>query len=302
MILVVGATGLLGAEICRCLRGRGHVVRALVRRSSPKAAAIGALGVETVFGDLKDRASLDTACREAAAVITTANTMAARQPGDTLKTVDRDGQLALVEAAKRAGALRFLYVSVSPNLPADNPFVLYKREVERAIRASGMTWTILQPSAFMEIHAGAPLGWDFAAGRARIMGSGRAPMSYISLNDVAQFAALAIDDAKAANRDLHITGPEPLTAADAVRIAERVTGRSFTVQRVPARLLKILSILLRPVAPIPSSLMALAVGLDRGEILDMTRVLQDFPVRLTTFEEYVRSMIERGTPQPFLAP
>jgi NADH dehydrogenase len=53
MILVVGATGLLGSEICRRLRARGRPVRALVRPGSTKAAALRAIGVETVEGDLR---------------------------------------------------------------------------------------------------------------------------------------------------------------------------------------------------------------------------------------------------------
>src|SRR5438445_3363668 len=68
MILVVGATGLLGGEICRRLRERGHPVRALARETSDpaKVQRLTSLGAEIMRGDLKDRASLDQACRGAA--------------------------------------------------------------------------------------------------------------------------------------------------------------------------------------------------------------------------------------------
>jgi NADH dehydrogenase len=292
--LVVGATGLLGTEICRRLRARGKPVRALVRFGSANESNLRALGAEIVHGDLKDRASLEAACRSASRVVTTANVMTSRRRGDSLESVDRDGQLALLDAAKRAGIAQFIYVSVSPRLPSNNPFVRYKRELEQAVRASGMTWTILQPTAFMEIHAGPALGWDFAKGRARLLGSGRVPLSYVSALDVAEFAVVADDNPGAANRFLHIAGPEPLTGFDAVRIAEKVTGRRFTVQRMPTAMLKALSAVLRPVAPIPSSLLAMGAGLDSGDTVDMAPLLRDFPVAQTSFAQYVQSRVVLG--------
>ncbi len=68
--LLVGATGLLGPEICQRLTGAGHQVRALVRSTADaqKRAALEALGVELVEGDLKDAASLARACAGAHAV------------------------------------------------------------------------------------------------------------------------------------------------------------------------------------------------------------------------------------------
>ena len=64
MILVVGATGSLGGEVCRLLSARGKPVRALVRATSDagKVRNLHNLGVSTVQGDLTDPASLDRAC------------------------------------------------------------------------------------------------------------------------------------------------------------------------------------------------------------------------------------------------
>lgn len=100
MLLVVGATGVLGTEICSRLRALDCPVKALVRTGSPRAGALEALGVELVYGDLKNSASIETACRGVDRVITTANAMSSRRRGDSLKSVDRDGHLTLVRAAK----------------------------------------------------------------------------------------------------------------------------------------------------------------------------------------------------------
>ena len=75
MDLIVGATGMLGREICHLLRGRGRRVRALARAASD-AATVARLrdgGAEIVIGDLKDRSSLDAACLGADIVISTAS-------------------------------------------------------------------------------------------------------------------------------------------------------------------------------------------------------------------------------------
>ena len=94
MILVVGATGLLGSEICRRLRGAGHPVRALVRANSAcdRISAVQSAGAALTIGDLKNPASLSQACEGVSAVITTASSTLSRQDGDSIETVDRQGE------------------------------------------------------------------------------------------------------------------------------------------------------------------------------------------------------------------
>src|SRR5688572_20051188 len=103
MILVCGATGLLGSDICRRLRTRGLAVRALARPGSARAADLKAIGVDIVNGDLRSRASIDEACRDVASVITTATAMGSKDKSLRLRAVDRDAHLHLVDAARAAG-------------------------------------------------------------------------------------------------------------------------------------------------------------------------------------------------------
>ena len=113
MVLVVGATGLVGSEVCRRLLQKGEKVRAFVRTtSSPeKITTLSTLGAELCVGDLKDPASVEDACRGAEAVISTASSTLSRQPGDSIESVDSEGQLALVAAAQRINVQRFVLVS-----------------------------------------------------------------------------------------------------------------------------------------------------------------------------------------------
>jgi uncharacterized protein YbjT (DUF2867 family) len=84
MTLVVGATGLLGIEICRRVASAGKPFRAMVRSTSDqgKKDVLKQLGGELVEADLKDRASLDRACQGVTAVISTPTAILSQQSGD----------------------------------------------------------------------------------------------------------------------------------------------------------------------------------------------------------------------------
>src|SRR2546430_5073373 len=104
MNLVVGATGTLGCEICRLLVAARQPVRALIRATADadKAVRLERMGVTLFRGDLKDRASLDEACRGVNTVVSTASSMISRQAGDSIETRHRNGQMTLFAAAKAA--------------------------------------------------------------------------------------------------------------------------------------------------------------------------------------------------------
>ena len=130
MILVVGATGTLGMEICRRLVSAGQRFSAMVRSTSDpvKKEALDQLGGQLAQGDLKDRSSLDRACAGATAVITTPTAILSQQQGDTFESVDLRGQMQLVDAAVAAKVGHFVFISVSGNLlkHGDNPLCAAK--------------------------------------------------------------------------------------------------------------------------------------------------------------------------------
>jgi uncharacterized protein YbjT (DUF2867 family) len=148
MILVAGATGALGGEICRRLVARRKPVRALVRATSDpaKVEALASLGCTIVVGDLKHRASLDAACEDADAVISTVSSIGTAKPGDSFEATDERGTLNLVTAAQAAGVDHFVYISFDTDAVPDSPLRNAKAKVQEALRASSMAYTILQPS------------------------------------------------------------------------------------------------------------------------------------------------------------
>ncbi|HZJ51556.1 MAG TPA: NmrA family NAD(P)-binding protein [Actinomycetota bacterium] len=150
MILVVGATGLLGGAIVDRLVGQREKIRALVRDPSA-AEALREAGADTVSGDLKDPASLPPACEDVSTLITTANS-AARGGDDNVETVDLEGNRNLIEAASGAGVKHFIFVSAQGEDPASPvPFLRAKGLTSKRLRESSMTYTVLLPDVYMDV-------------------------------------------------------------------------------------------------------------------------------------------------------
>ena len=290
MNLIVGATGLLGGFIGRRLREQGQPVRALVRPTADpgRLEALRQAGAELAFGDLKDPSSLSAACRSVSAVIATASSTLSRQPGDSIETVDRQGGLALIDAAKAAGVSRFVYTSIPAVMRYESPLTRAKAEVERRLAESGLDYTILAANYFMEVWLSPALGFDYANARVTIYGNGENPLTWVSYRDVGELAVQCLASPGARNRKLLIGGPEHLSPREVVRIFEEVLGRAFAIETIPEPAL----LAQRKDAPDPLSETFAALMLDyaAGCVMDMAETLQLFPLRLTSVREYARSV------------
>lgn len=288
MNLIVGATGFLGSEICRQLVAQGKPVRALVRATSDpaKKAALQSLGVALVEGDLKDPASLVAACEGVTAIISTASVTISRQPGDSIQAVDLEGQLNLINAAKATHVAQFIYVSYSGNIDVDCPLKTAKRTVEQRLKESGLTYTILRPSSFMEVWLSPVVGFDAANANVTVYGAGERKISWISLGDVAQFAVASLSNPAAQNAVIELGGPEALSPLEVVKIFEAATGKTFSVQHVPAEALQAQ----RDAAtdPIQQTFAALMLGVTEGDEIDMRETLQKFPLHVTSVADYAQ--------------
>jgi uncharacterized protein YbjT (DUF2867 family) len=238
--LVVGATGLVGQEVCRQLRQAGIHVRALVRRTSDphKRADLQNLGVELVEGDLKDPASLVRACAGIQSVVSTASSTLARQAGDSIESVDRDGQLALLSAARVAHVEHFVFVSFRDNPHIQYPLTSAKRAVEQALMTSGMRYTILQASYFMEIWLSPALGFDIANRNDRLYGDGTQPVSWISYRDVARAIVAAVTQTDARNQLIEVGGPHALSQREVAEMCTKAGAGEMSVERVPEAALR----------------------------------------------------------------
>jgi NADH dehydrogenase len=249
-------------------------------------------GVECVLGDLKDVAGLRDACQGASAVITTANSMMSRRRGDNLRTVDRDGNLALLDAACQSGARRFVYVSLSPNGPPTCAFIRYKRLVEKAVRQSGLKWTILQRSAFMETSFTMRPFFDTRKGIVMTFGSGEAPASCVSLENVAQFAVASLQQPEMENRDLPLGGPEALSPRAVARIFSEAFGREFRVRRIPVWIPKLVRLLAAPFSDRVASIGAMCALIAEGDVIDMSDLVAETGITLTPVADFAMRAAE----------
>jgi uncharacterized protein YbjT (DUF2867 family) len=241
MILVAGATGLVGGEVCRRLAAAGTPARGLVRETSPtnKVSALEKAGVEVARGDLKQPATLKTACRDVSAVVSTVSALPFSWKADnTITDVDQNGQGALIDAAMAAGCRRFVYVSFPDDPAVPFPLTRAKRATEGRLKTSGMEWTSLWANWFMEVWLSAAFGFDHAAGKVTVYGDGTNRLSWVSYVDVARTAVEAITSPAARNAVLPVGGPEGLSPLEVVGIFQKQDGRRWHVDHVPLETLK----------------------------------------------------------------
>jgi uncharacterized protein YbjT (DUF2867 family) len=292
MNLVVGATGMVGMEICRLLREEGKSVNALVRESSDgeKTKKLQELGVQLTRGDIRNSATIAAALQGASAVITTISSMPfSYVPGENdIQSVDLDGMINLIDSAKTAGVQHFIYTSFSGYLDLDFPLRNAKRSVEQHLQQSGMVYTILRPSCFIEVWLSAAVGFDAANAKVQLYGDGTKPVSYISYMDVARFAVVCLTNPAARNAVLELGGPEKLSQLDAVNIFEQVSGKKFEVQHIPEMALK--SQFDGAEDPMQKSFSALMYCVAQGDPIDMQATLNTFPMQLKTVRSYAESL------------
>src|SRR3954466_7323103 len=235
MILVAGATGVLGSEIVRRLLAKGDNVRAIVRSTSnPDAvAALEKAGAHTVVADLKDPSSLDVACNGVDAVISGVTAVTPAKEGDSFAATDGRGNKNLVDAAVRTGAKKFVFVSFNAEALPAAPLSDAKVDAEQHLKQSGIDYTILHLSLFCESWLGPMLFADPVACTARIYGDGNRKLRYITVGDVAQLAIQSLENPAARRAVIPFGGPEEITQREALAMFEKAMGKKFTVTVLP---------------------------------------------------------------------
>jgi len=234
-VLIIGATGTLGRQVVRRALDEGYSVRCLVR-SLRKAAFLKEWGAELVQGDLLNPQSLPPALANVTAVIDAATT----RPTDSLsmKQVDWDGKVALIQAAKAAEIERFIFFSI---LDAEQyphvPLMDIKRCTEQFLAESGLNYTILRPCGFMQGLIGQYAIPILEKQAVWVMGDS-SPTAYMDTQDIARFAVAALKTPESINRSFPVVGPKAWGGYEIIRLCERLSGREAKISRMPTGLLR----------------------------------------------------------------
>jgi uncharacterized protein YbjT (DUF2867 family) len=236
---------------------------------------------------LKDSGSLAEACSGVNAVISTASSTLSRQPGDSIESVDDQGQLNLVAAAKAAHVDRFVFVSFRHPAGLSFPLADAKARVEEAIKA--FNFTVIQASWFMEVWLSPMLGFDYPNAAARIYGPGASPVSWVSFHDVAEVCVRALRHPAAERRILEAGGPEALSPLEVVARFEQIGGRPFKVEHVPEEALR--AQFEAATDSLQKSFAALMLGYSYGDAMDVSPLQDEFGMELTSVDQYARQVL-----------
>jgi uncharacterized protein YbjT (DUF2867 family) len=196
------------------------------------------MGAEVVTGNLRDRASLDAAAKGAKTVISTVTIIGTAQEGDSFEDTDAAGTIALIEAAKAAGAKHFIFVSFDFSHFPETPLFLAKQRVEDHLKKGGIDYTILKPSPFMEVWLGPMLFGDPAAGPVKVYGQGDGRVPYISMFDVAEVTVRSVFAPSAKNATIEFSGPQGISQRGVVKEFETALSKPVEVAAVPVEALE----------------------------------------------------------------
>ena len=248
MILLTGATGLIGSTLLRRLTARPEPVRVLVR--DPRRLGDQRVRVQIALGDLADPPSFRNALRGVDTVVHLAATIR-EQPRTSLEELNAVATLRLVRAAERAGARRFVFFSAMGACHHSRTrFFRAKALAQQAVESSPLETTVFSPS--IVYTPGDP--WLTLLERFSylpaipVSGSGRALYQPIWAEDVADCVVAALMASGPRRRSFELAGPETLSYDDIVRTAVRSSGRRRRLLHVPLPLVRVSLRLLRRLA------------------------------------------------------
>jgi len=240
-VLLLGATGTIGRATAAALVRRGHQVTAFLRPPRPGGRARAPLpdGMELRFGDVADPASPARDGFGGERFDAVVSCMASRTgaPADAW-AIDHRAHVNVLEAAKAAGVQRMVLLSALCVQKPRLAFQHAKLAFEAELMGSGLTWSIVRPTAYFKslsgqverVRAGKPY---------LVFGDGTlTACKPISDRDLAAYLADCLDRPALQNRILPVGGPGPaLTPRDQGEALFALLGRPPRFSRVPPAML-----------------------------------------------------------------
>lgn len=237
-LLVIGGTGTLGRQIVLQALTKGYPVRCLVRNFR-KASFLKEWGAELVYGDLARSETIPPCFKGITAVIDASTSRAGEL--DSLRKVDWEGKLSLIEAAKVANVQRFIFFSAQNVEQFDTiPLMKVKNGIEIKLKESGIPYTTFRLTGFYQglieqyaipILENLPI-W---------VTNENTYVSYMDTQDIAKFCLRSLQIPQTTNQTFLLSGSKGWVSSEIINLCEQLAGQEAKVQRVPLFILKFVS-------------------------------------------------------------
>jgi uncharacterized protein YbjT (DUF2867 family) len=237
-LLIIGGTGTLGRQVVLQALTKGYQVRCLVRNFR-KANFLKEWGVELVYGDLSRPETIPPCLKGISAIIDASTSRPTEF--DSLKKVDWEGKLCLIEAAKAANIQRFIFFSAQNVEQFDNiPLMKLKYGIETKLKQSGVPYTIFRLTGFyqglIEQYA-IPILEDLPIW----VTNENTSVSYMDTQDIAKFCLRCLQLPQTANQIFFLSGLKGWLSSEIINLCEQLAGQTAKVQKVPSFVLKLVS-------------------------------------------------------------
>ena len=249
-VLVAGATGYLGGHVCQALKEAGYHVKALAR--DPGRLGRAQPFVDEIFiGQATDDTTLESLCEGVDVVFSSIGIHGNLPRKPTVWDVDYGANLNILRRAQAAQVKHFIFVSVlNAEVMRETIQAAEARErIGDAMRASGLTWTLLRPTGFfndLEIF----FNTIERQGRAWLVGDGAARSNPIHGADLARIVAQAIQDPRWHNGAFGVGGPDTCAVREIVEMIFDSLGKPLKISAIPPALVRVFATVVQPIHPV----------------------------------------------------
>jgi uncharacterized protein YbjT (DUF2867 family) len=291
-VAVAGGSGFIGSAIVRRLAVIPEIrARCLTRSPDRAREKLGKLKVDFVKAEVTEPDSLAKALAGAQAVVNAVQfegyPIENPRRGLTFERVDYGGTVAMLAAAKDAAVEHFIYISgAAADENSSQPAFRAKGRAERAIRESGIAYTIFRPSLVYG-PGNRVIGLLVKALRLTpvfaVPGTGRQQIQPVLVDDVAACVALALKGG-GRNGTYEIGGPDRMAFDDFVRLLMEITGRRRPIVHVPGSLMTAAGAVAE-MSPWPFFSRDLVTFLTADNVCDTGPLIEEFGIKLTPARE-----------------
>lgn len=298
MILVVGATGTVGAKVIDGLLAKqGKQLRALSRGKSDWKENLfpqyRRQGIDVIVGDARSESTVERAVQGCKAIINCCGIMR-ETPDNDIESINVQAVENLVKAGKEAGVQRFIQLScLGATQHSSSDYFYSKWEAEEMVKKSGSYWTIFRPSLIFDQQSPLIRILEFWIERAPLLvmvGSGLNQFQPVSAQDVAESIVQSLYDKTSVGKTYELVGPDVLDLQTLLAMMSEAKNRKLSSIRIPSFIgIPLAGIIgkLNPKSPIDNNVMSVLTSEMLGEDSEM---LQKFKVNRLSMQSCLKAL------------